>query len=30
MPAILTTEEEFEVWLGAPWSEASGRLKSPA
>jgi NAD(P)-dependent dehydrogenase (short-subunit alcohol dehydrogenase family) len=23
MPAILTTEEEFEVWFGAPWSEAS-------
>jgi putative SOS response-associated peptidase YedK len=24
MPAILTTEEERETWLRAPWSEASG------
>ena len=23
MPAILTTAEEFETWLRAPWSEAS-------
>ena len=24
MPAILTTEEEREIWLRAPWSKASG------
>jgi hypothetical protein len=23
MPVILTTEEEFDIWLRAPWSEAS-------